>query len=257
MEAMSASLRFVARKSVFAMAGAVLVGGTCAFAGTVPDTGISMDWNYGTGNTNTYTIHNADTWGINGGNLWMEGTDTQTDWTLDWRMETVAPGIRGGSEFVIANIAVFNNTMSTQTYWMLQTKPVNVGPTTDTNGSVSATLQDITGNGSFMQNISSGPFTNDPVYRAYIDGVAQSALWPAGFSLNATGVGATDTDTDSFASVGGPGASSSIGVWLKFEVSPLDQVTMQGYFEVTPAPAPAVLPLLGMMGLVARRRRSS
>lgn len=265
MEAMSALLRFGTRRTLFVAVGVVTLGGGAAFAGTTPpDTGISLDWNNGSATT-TYTIHDADNWGVNGGLLWMNGTDrdgtapdgSDDTWRLDWEMQTVAPGARGGTEFVQANIAVFNNTLATQTYWILQTKPINITSMVSTNGSVSATVLDVTGDSATMQNITSGPFNGDPIYRSYINGVAQTPLWPAGFSLTASGIGASDTDSDNFSGINGPAPTASIGVWLKFEVTPLDQVTMSGYFEVTPVPAPAALPLLGMMGLVARRRRRS
>lgn len=269
MEAMSASLRFVSRTNIVLAAGFVAFASVSAFAGNPnpPDVGVSLDWNYGTG-SNTYTIHDADNWFIDGDTIHMNGSDrdgsnpdgSDDTWRLDWEMQTVAPGVRGTSEFVTANIAVFNNTLATQTYWVLNTKSgISVGPTVDTEGSVAASLFDLSGDGSgaTMQNISSGAFAGDPIYRAYIDGTEQSALWTNGYQLNAAANGNAN-DSAQFLSV--PGTESvdtSISVWLKFEVTPLDSVNLLGYFQVNPAnvPAPAALPALGLFGLVAGRRR--
>jgi hypothetical protein len=264
MEAMSASIRFVSRTTMVLGAGLAAFVSVSAFAGP-PEVNVSLDWNYGT-DTTTYTIHDADSWWIDGNTIHMQGADrdgsnpdgSDDTWRLDWEMQTLAPGIRGGSEFVTANIAVFNNTLSTQTYWVLNTKSgISVGPGVDTEGSVAASVFDLSGDGSgaTMQNISSGGFAGDPIYRAYIDGTPQTALWTNGYQLNAA-ANSNANDSDQYTGVPGTEAvDTSISVWLKFEVTPLDSVNLLGYFQVNPVPAPAALSALGLFGLVAGRRR--
>lgn len=259
MEAMSAFSPRLVSRSVLVGAGAVVLTAGSALAGTgAPDVDMTLDWNGGQGFSIQYDlINDSDSWTIQGDELIMVGSDTDNStWRLNWEARTRAPGSRGGSEFVVANLQVFNDTLATQTYWILQSKNgINVGPNTDTSGTVSATVFDLSNNDATMQNISTGSFAGDPIYEARIDGVAHETMWNNGFNLTATAAQFSASDDDAFNNVPGSGVNDSIAVWLKFEVTPLDSVNIIGYFEVNPVPAPATLPALAVLGLLGGRRR--
>jgi hypothetical protein len=243
-------------RNILMGAAAIVTTTGFAFAGTgIPDVDISMDWNDGSSTTAYDLIKDSDEWYYEGNDLVMIGGDSSAAWTLDWEARTGAGTTRGGSEFVVANINVFNNTLSTQTYWVLETKNgISVGPNTITEGTVSATLFDLSGDGATMANISSGGQAGSPIYQSLIDNVAHQNMWTAGYSLTAAANG-NNADDDVFDNVPGGGVVDSIGVWLRFEVTALDSVNVIGFFEVTPVPAPATLPVLAVLGLVGARRR--
>ncbi len=263
MEALSAfSTRLICRSVLMGAAAITLTAGY-AFAGTQSD--LSLDWNGGAGFSIQYDLM-ADSDFVfvdKDGSLVMQGGDNdesspgaQDGWRMNWDVRTTTGAARGASEFVTANIQVFNDTLSTQTYWVLQTKNgVNLGPNVTTEGTVSATVTDLSFDDATMNNISSGAFSGDPIYQALIDGVPHKDMWENGFSLTATSAQVTQSDDDTFDNLGGPGVADSISVWLKFEVTPLDSVNITGFFQVTPVPAPAALSALAAFGLVAGRRR--
>lgn len=244
--------------------GALTLTAGAAFGGTSP-VDVSMDWNFGS-DTLTFEDLYAEsdqTW-ESGGDVFMAGTrgfipsrgGTPTeDWGLQWTVSTNLAG-RGGVESVTANLNIFNNTPTTQTYWALSTKNgVVLGPSTETDGSVSATIFDLNGDGASMGNISDGGgFDGDPIYEALIDGASHRTMWDAPFTLTAA-ANSNNADDDTFVNEAGAGVNDSISVWLKVEVSGFDSVNIIGTFELTPVPAPAALPAMGLFGLVARRRR--
>lgn len=258
MEALSAFSMRVLSRNILMGAGVVALTAGLAFAGDPPppDVDITLDWNDGSATIGYDLIADSDQWFYDGDELVMVGGDESATWTLDWEARTVRPGVRGSSEFVVANIEVFNNTASTQTYWVLETKNgISVGPNVNTEGTVSSTLFDLGDGSAFMRNISSGGHDGAPIYQALIDGAQHQDLWPDGFSMNVNSVFGQDSDDDAFSDVPGPGVADSISVWLRFEVSAFDSVNVIGFFQVDPIPAPATLPALAVLGLMGGRRR--
>jgi len=260
MEALSA-LR-VRSLGLFAGLGGITLSAGAAFGGESP-VDVSMDWNHGSATLTFEDLYaeSDSTWTGPDGLLYMAGERGtvpggrgNSDWGLQWTVSTNL-NARGGSESVTADLNVFNNTLQTQTYWVLTTKNgVSLGPASITDGSVSATVFDLSADGAEMSNISSGPFAGDPIYESLIDGASHMSMWPDGYSLTAA-ANSNAADSDSFDNLAGPIVNDSIAVRLKIEVSPLDSVNIIGTLEASPIPTPAALSALGLFGLAAGRRR--
>jgi len=269
MEATSA-LR-VRSLSLVAGLGAITLTAGAAFGQSSP-VDMSMDWSVGSQNFTFDDLYaESDEHWVQDGLQFMAGArgapvpgmdgppprgNTDENWGFAWTVSTNL-NARGTTETVTANLNVFNNDpVNTQTFFVLTTKNglAPIGPFTTTDGSVSATIDDLGNDGAEMSNISNGGFSGDPIYESLIDNTTHEDLWPAGFALTAA-PGASAADSNTFDNVTGSGVNDSIGVFLKIEVSPFDTVSLNGTFSVTAIPTPAALPALGLFGLAAGRRR--
>jgi hypothetical protein len=225
---------------------------------------VTLDWNAsGTGQPNTYLMHkDSDSyWYDKSSSAWVfQGGDNGSAWSMNWTMGAAAfPGGSLGdpeaSQFVNANLAVTNNTDKFQTFIGLVTLPLpkEFHGGSFINGSVSVSVQDVFENGAEVRSVD-----GVPIYQAFIDGALVQELFPAKFSLIATG-GATESASDSFGipdPINGPEAMETISVLLTFELSPYDTANVVGTFEIAAAvPAPGALALLAGLGLISSRRR--
>ncbi len=227
---------------------------------------VSLDWSAsGTDHQNTYLMHqDSDThWYDNSSNAWVfEGGDTSSAWGLSWNMTAgdvlgTTTGDAGISQFINANLAVTNNSDSFQTFSGLVTflLPKEFVGGTLMNGSVSASVQDVFGDGAEIRSVD-----NLPIYQSYIDGNPIQALFESDFSLTATN-GETVSESATFgisSPMVGPDALVSISLMLNFELSPYDTANVVGTYEIASMiPAPGALPLLAAMalGFTSRRRR--
>jgi hypothetical protein len=122
------------------------------------------------------------------------------------------------------------------------------------NGSVSATLSDLNGNGGFFSS------AGQPVFRATIDDVAVASLWSQPFTFALSGPYLSESvDPASFSNLAVPAGSNPegvLGIVLRFTLSAGDAVTISGTFETIPAPGVASLLVIAAGSGFGRRRRS-
>ncbi len=181
------------------------------------------------------------------------GAETAGLWTISWNtVFDVHDGVAGGGgAFVTANIVVTNNDIVNQNFSLLMT--LDTGPLAGVleRGSVIGTVTDLTNDDATVFAPAGGQ-----IYAAMIDGVteADGLLLVDPFSASAGGpfqsgtVGPASFMADSHA------VESSIGIMLDFDLTPGDSASFTAIFEVI-VPAPAGLPFLAALGLVAGRRR--
>jgi MYXO-CTERM domain-containing protein len=176
-------------------------------------------------------------------------------WSLEWYCRARA------NPFVDASLVVTNNSDDFETFFITATVFIGgaVGPYTDMTGSVAATLteNDFFGTAELRSPTDDG----GSIYRAYIDdaGFVNSpirTLWDPGYSLVQSGLG-SNTDSTTLAPGSGPQANTTISIALRFDLSPGDSASISGLFQIEPSevPGPGGLALLGLAGLVSRRRR--
>lgn len=157
---------------------------------------------------------------------------------------------------VNANITFTNNTLTTQTYTIVVTLPVDpIGPGSLMDGSMGGSITDSNGNGVATVAATAG----GAIYSALIDGNVVATLLNDPFSASPANSGGTQTyGPASFGQptpIGGPSVNTDIGIRLRFTLTPGDSVAMTSFFRVEPVPAPAGLALLALAGLAGSRRR--
>jgi hypothetical protein len=207
-----------------------------------------------------------------GNGVWqfLGGTTGQDQaWDLGWNVRSRAfagsgAGTSTSPAFVVADLAVANNSGSYQVFMALVTMTLDrpILGATLMSGNAAAAVTDLDGSGAEIRTITSGPHAGVPWYSAVIDFPAPPArtLFDGPSSLTA---GPFNSNSVS-ASFGdpveeiGPQALFTISVWLRIELSPWDVANIVGAFEVASIPAPGVLPVFALMGLLGcgRRRRA-
>jgi len=154
--------------------------------------------------------------------------------------------------FIIANIVYTNVSSGTQNVTLEFVLPIGMAmPSTLIGGSVSGSLTDGNGDGATFASLGGGS-----AYQALADGsVAASML--TGVSVNAGVFGSSLIGPESF---GTPIPSQSYGaintdmaIRYEFSLTAGDSVSLAGSFVAVPAPG--ALAILGLAGLVGRRRR--
>jgi hypothetical protein len=184
---------------------------------------------------------------------------TSTMWTLtSWNM-TLDP-----DPYVNAITALRNDSAATQTFFLNVVLPLSVvkGPPLVISGSIQGGVTDADGVAvnvplSLWAQASSA---GGPIYRAAVDGsVVQTLLnHPVSANVNQRWQSGSFT-TSGFSSVVLPGntASTSIAIYLRFNLSPGDTASFTSVFNVVPEPSTAVLAGLGLLGLLVVGRRAA
>jgi len=158
---------------------------------------------------------------------------------------------------VVSFSRTFHNTTSVaRTYEYSVSVPL-VGPrgAMVMNGTVTASLIDLNGNGAYMRAVGS-----TPVYAAMIDESVVHSMWHPGWLYAVGGFVSGSADPDRFSrmpiTVAGEGIGS-MRIMLRFELSPRDMATVGAMFEVTPIPVPAAWAGLLLLRIPGRRRLDS
>lgn len=180
----------------------------------------------------------------------FSGSAAGTGWTLTWDMAVdVDP-------FVTSNVSIINTTAATQTYTIVVTLPViPIAGSTVMGGSVQ---------GGITSNATPGTLSTASgvaFYTALIDGSPVATLYSDPTSVSSGAFLSANLASAAFGtpipSAAGPAVTSSIGIQLKFMLTPGDQATFSSIFVVEPVPEPATLALLsvGLVGVVMAARR--
>ena len=166
-------------------------------------------------------------------------------------------GASASAALVTVSQTFYNASFAARTFEYVQLLPTaggSGGSNWVMNGSVSATLSDLNGNGGFFSS------AGQPVYRATIDDVTVASLWsqPFTFALNGPYL-SESVEPASFSNLAVPAGSNPegvLGIVLRFTLSGGDAVTISGTFEVVPAPGVASLLAIAAGSGFGRRRRS-
>ena len=170
----------------------------------------------------------------------------ELDIDLDYKED---PWVQGG--FSVTNTAGY-----AQTFTFTFTSPVT--PTL-----TGATLYGGSVSGSYSSDFSpttistvSGMPSGTPLFEGFIDGASSLSFYPDPYSWNATepfGSGNILPQNQAITLPGPSPVTTDLEIVFTFTLSPGDVATMNGRLEVVPEPA--TLALLGLGGLLLRRRK--
>ena len=266
---MSSGMSIRARPALAALAAAA-----CVPVALAQTPAFTMGWSVGGGPTETYdwSVHGSlngyDDWTVPGNkNIWtgwnytgvLVGSTQTGTWQIDWNCvfnDAVEGGAGGGNAFVTANIVVTNNDAAIQNFSLLMTLPTGLLGTVTEQGSLVGTVTDL----NFGDATVFAP-AGGRIYTPMIDGSDEMPgfLMDDPFSESAGGPGFSGIVGPADFGIPAPVAAtqtvdSSIGILLDFDLTGNDAASFTAIFQVL-IPAPAGLPILAAVGLVAGRRR--
>ncbi len=254
---------------------AALTAAACVPVALGQTPAFTMGWTVGGGPTENYdwSVHGTlngygDDWTVPGNkNIWtgwnytgvLVGSTKTGTWEIEWNCvfnDAVEGVAGGGNAFVTANIVVTNNDAGIQNFSLLMTLPTGLLGTVTEQGSLVGTITDL----DFGDATVFAP-TGRRIYTPMIDGSDEvpGYLMNDPFSESAGGPGFSGTVGPADFGIPSPVAASqtvdsSIGILLDFDLTGNDAVSFTAIFQVL-IPAPAGLPILAAVGLVAGRRR--
>ena len=160
---------------------------------------------------------------------------------------SASAGVVSGSQ------TFYNMSASSRTYTYYQYAPLSGGSGGNVmNGSVTATLTDLNGNGALLSTDTAG----NAIYTATLNDVAVQTLWSSPFGLAVGQYLSNSASPASFANVPVPSgvpAGGNPGVVLRFTLSAGDAVSFAYTFNVVPGPG--ALALLACAGCATHGRR--
>jgi MYXO-CTERM domain-containing protein len=190
----------------------------------------------------------GNNWANGNGTFTFTGQQSNQGFDLGWSV------IANPDPFVIANIVVTNNTLSTQTFSITVNLPVGaIVPSSLIGGSITGTVTDLNGDGATVASVA-----GSSIYSALIDGNTVATLMDDPFSVSAGSFGSAVVGPQSFGdpipSMVGPAVNNTIGITLEFTLSAGDAASFTSIF-VAEVPGPGGLALLAVAGVVGGRRR--
>jgi len=231
---------------------AVVAAGAAAFTAIADTTVIpNMQINvYVDGDLYQYDPSTQQAWGNPNGTFGYFGQATanvaDAGHQMSWDM-LVNP-----DPFIIANVVYTNISSGTQNVTLEFVLPIGMAmPSTLIGGSVSGSLTDVNGDGATFASLGGGS-----AYQALADGSVAAGML-TGVNVNAGPFGSSLIGPESF---GTPIPSQPYGaintdmaIRYEFSLTAGDSVSLAGSFVAVPAPG--AVALLGIAGLVGRRRR--
>ena len=176
--------------------------------------------------------------------------------SIHWSIACVAvlgTGYSASAGVVSGSQTFYNTSASSRTYTYYQYAPISGGSGGNVmNGSVTATLTDLNGNGATLGSNPAGA----AIYTATINDVAVQTLWNPQFGFAVGQFLSGATVPASFANVtlpSGVPADGNAGVVLRFTLSAGDAVSFAYTFNVVPGPG--ALALLACAGCATNGRR--
>ncbi|MEM8835591.1 MAG: hypothetical protein AAGD00_07205 [Planctomycetota bacterium] len=246
----------IMNKTLIAAAGvACLAGGVSA--GMVLPEGFSVTLQNGAGQDWTLPAEDIQEMATDGGTVIVSGMSNPYDGaaTIEWSFEltglsqSIARGPLPPVASVASNIAITNNTGTTQSYIFTVTQGFTVAGPLSATGSISGSVGDSDFSGSGTISDTAGA----PGYEALLDGTTFETLLDAPFSTTATGGLTAPFGPDSFLNTPTGGITASIGIRNNFDLTAGDQATANSTLFFVPTPGSVAM--LGIAGLAATRRR--
>jgi len=175
---------------------------------------------------------------------------TPGEWSIDWGPFSADDDPEGGDGVNLNSVFTVQNTHTSNLQFSILVS-IDTLPADAIAYGVGATnnLTSLTGENVTLSS------TNEfgagaPIWSFLVDGSPIHSLYPAPYSLS-TSTTQADTPADGFGLMSG--VPSSIGIRLVFELSPGAEVLFNGTFQYVPTPG--ALALLGLAGVIGRRRR--
>ena len=224
------------------VAGAIALPAAIAAAGNgAPD--VSIEFGVGGNDPLVFNPMGSNV----GGNVYnYAGNEVGEGWVFSYDLNADA------DPFISGNIVVQNVSFSDQTFDFTVFLPTSVLPSSLIGGSVAGGLTDNSGNGAALGLLDG----NDSIWSAIIDGTTVATLLGEGAAAGAfesVSIGPEAFGTP-IPSMEGPAVEDYMAINIAFELSAGASASFTSVF-VAQVPAPAGLALLGVAGVVSRRRR--
>jgi uncharacterized protein (TIGR03382 family) len=179
------------------------------------------------------------------------GSTTPGEWSIDWGPFSADddPGATGGDGVNLNSVFTVQNTHTSNLQFSILIS-MDVLPANASFYAIAGTnnLESLTaGNVTLSSTNAFG--AGLPIWSFLVDGGTHDTLFPAPYSLSTSGTQAQSADDL------GPmaGTPSNIGIRLVFDLSPGAEINFNGTFQYIPTPG--ALALLGLAGVIGRRRR--